>query len=254
MLHNPRKAQPIWVQFFDLFLIELTNWRWSWRTMLLTSTIAPMFSIVGLSIFAHNASQETLTYILTGNVVMSLAFGIMDKIQNHYMYMRIMGALDYFATLPIQRYTLILAMVLAFFLLTLPSVILTILFGIFFLHLSIHPSPLLLLVMPLCAVPLAGIGAFIAAYSRTPENSGAISVLLTFFLVGLGPVVVPPDRLPHIMILLGYLSPATYAASALRQTLLGPLTARILLDITVMCGFSIVTFWLVGRKLRMTAI
>jgi ABC-2 type transport system permease protein len=33
-------------------------------------------------------------------------------------------------------------------------------------------------------------------------------------MLGLGPVLIPPDRLPGIMLILGRLSPATYAASA----------------------------------------
>ena len=31
-------------QLVDLVLIELTNWRWTWRSMLLTGTIAPLLA------------------------------------------------------------------------------------------------------------------------------------------------------------------------------------------------------------------
>lgn len=246
------KPQPLLVQFWDMLLIELTNWRWSWRTMILLSMMMPLLSIVGLGVFAGNAGHETLAYILTGNIVMALVFGTMDKIQTHYMYMRLMGTLDYFATLPIKRYAFILAMVIAFLLLALPSVIVTIILGALYLHVPLSPNPLLLIVIPLCTTPLAGIGALIASYARTPEDSGAISLLLTVVLVGLGPVVVPPDRLPHILIWLGYLSPATYAASALRQTLLGPVTWQLGLDLSILVLFSCVVFWFVGHKLRTT--
>lgn len=76
-----------------------------------------------------------------------------------------------------------------------------------------------------------------------------ISLLVTFLLVGLGPVVIPPNRLPRFMILLGYLSPATYAASALRQTLLGPLTGEIVIDLALLAAFGIVSLWVVGRRM-----
>ncbi len=250
-IHHKRKQQPAPVQLLNLFLIELTNWRWSWRTQLLTSTIAPLVSIAGLGLFAHGSSQGTLAYILTGNLIMSLSFGMLDKVQSHFIYMRITGGLDYFATLPVRRSMLILAMVLAFLVLMLPSLAITITFGSLFLGISLSPNPLLLLAIPLCAIPLAGIGALIAAYTRSPEDAGAISLFVTVGLLAVGPVVIPPERLPSFMLLLGYLSPATYAASALRQTLLGTVSSQLFLDLTVLIGLSLAIFWFIGRKLAL---
>ena len=52
------------------------------------------------------------------------------------------------------------------------------------------------------------------------------------------------------MITFGYLSPATYAASALRQTLLGPITSRLVLDLLVLLLLSVILLWAVARKLQ----
>ena len=133
-----------------------------------------------------------------------------------------MGTLDYFATLPIIRFTLILAMVLSFLLLLLSSLIVTIGVGALVLALPLQISPLLIPAVHLCAVPLSGIGAIIAANARAPEEGKALNLLVTFVLLGPGPVVFPASRLPGFVLALGHFSPATYAASALRQTLLGP--------------------------------
>lgn len=65
----------------------------------------------------------------------------------------------------------------------------------------------------------------------------------------IGPVIIPESRLPDILIYIGCLSPATYAASALRQTLLGSMTGQLVVDLTTLVGFSLLTFWLVGSKL-----
>lgn len=65
----------------------------------------------------------------------------------------------------------------------------------------------------------------------------------------IGPVIIPGDRLPEFLLTLGYFSPATYAASALRQTLLAPITGQLIVDIVALLGFALLTFWLVGRKL-----
>ncbi len=247
---NRTEGQAVLAQLGDLLLMELTNWRWSWRTLVITGTITPLLSMLALGVFSRGSGSETAAYILTGNVVLSLMFGIMEKLQSRFMFMRITGALDYFATLPVQRYVLVLAIVLSFLVLLLPSLVVIIAVGALVLDVSLKVNALILLVIPLCAIPLSGIGALIGASARTPEEAGEISLLITFVLLGLGPVVIPADRLPGIVLVLGWFSPATYAASALRQTLLGPLTPRLLLDLAVLAGLSILIFWLVSRKMQ----
>jgi ABC-2 type transport system permease protein len=163
--------------------------------------------------------------------------------------MRFMGSLDYFGTLPVRKSALILAIVLAFFLLALPAVLATTFLGSCLLGITLQPSLWLLLVIPICTLPLSGVGALIGVLARTQAESGTISTLLTLVMLGVGPVVIPPDRLPPFLQALGRLSPATYAASALRQTLLGPVTPQLWLDVSVLLLLGGFVFWLVDRKM-----
>lgn len=243
------KPPTFWAQLRVLFQIELTNWRWAWQGLLITGLVTPLLSMVAFGVFARDSGRTTLEYILTGNIVLSLLFGNLNNVQGHMIYLRIMGTLDYFATLPIRRYVLIVAMVLSFLVISLPALILTIFLGSYLLGVPISIHPLIVVVIPLCAISLSGIGALIAVNSRTPESAASVSLLVTALLISLGPVVVPPDRLARPLLLLGWLSPTTYAASALRQTLLGPLTAQFGLDLLVLAGFGIVTLGLVGAKM-----
>ncbi len=55
--------------------------------------------------------------------------------------------------------------------------------------------------------------------------------------------------LPQALLGIGRLSPATYAASALRQTLVEPMTGQVVVDLAALVGFSLLTFWFVGLKL-----
>ena len=112
------RRHPVLTQLLDLFLIELSNWRWGWLLMLLQGTVTPLFSLVGLGVFARDSGTEALVYVMSGNVVVGLLFGTMHAVQSHVTWMRFEGAMDYFATLPINRYALILAMTLAFLLLS----------------------------------------------------------------------------------------------------------------------------------------
>ncbi|MCB0122581.1 MAG: ABC transporter permease, partial [Caldilineaceae bacterium] len=75
------------------------------------------------------------------------------------------------------------------------------------------------------------------------------SFVVSLLLSVLGPVMIPPDRLPEILVWLGYLSPATYAASALRQVVIGPVSGWILVDLIALAGTSTGLLWWVERKM-----
>jgi ABC-2 type transport system permease protein len=226
-MHRTLNPQTLPIQILDLLLMQLSNWRWTWRGMVIIGTIAPILSILALGIFAKDSGPQSLRYILVGNIVLALMFENQGKVSGNFAFMRAMGTLNYFASLPIRRYSLVAATVLAFLLLSLPALTATAIFGAWFLNIQPHPNLLLIIVIPLAAFPLAGIGALIGASARNPEEANSLSTLMTFVMLGLGPVLIPPDRLPEVMNFLGRLSPATYAASALQQALLGPLTTRI---------------------------
>jgi ABC-2 type transport system permease protein len=236
-------------QLADLFLIELTNWRWSWRSMLLTGTLAPLFSILALGIFAQDSGSKALAYVLTGNMVISLMFGNMGNVQSHFTFIRFEGTLDFYATLPIRKHNLIIAVVLSFLLLSLPSLVVTMLLGALVLDVPITFHPLVLAVIPACAISLSGIGALIGVSVRNRYQASALSLVVTMVMAGLGPVVVPPDRLPRVLLILGRLNPATYAASALRQAVIGPLTRYVAIDLAVLVGTGTAILWTVSRAL-----
>jgi ABC-2 type transport system permease protein len=123
------------------------------------------------------------------------------------------------------------------------------LLGAHVLRLPITFHPLVFLIIPACAVSLSAIGALIGTSVRSRYQAGPISLIVTMLLAGLGPVVVPPDRLPKPLIWLGWLNPATYASSALRQTLIGPMTERIIWDLVALLGSTILVFAVVNQVL-----
>lgn len=246
---NGRKALPFLAQLGDLILIQLSNWRWSWRGTLITGMIAPVLNIVVLGIFARDSRPDALAYVLTGNVVLALMFENLNKVAGNFAFMRVMKTLDYFATLPIRGASLVLATVIAFLVLSLPAQIVTLLFGSVYLQVPLQVHPLIVVVIPLAAAALSGIGAMIGTLARTPEEAGSLSLLVTLFLLGIGPVILTPDRLPSFMLVVSQFSPATYVASALRQMLLGPVTARVWLDIGVLAVLAFVLLRWVETRL-----
>ena len=244
-----RRPLPLYLQFWDLFLIELSNWRWGWRNLVLTGTVLPVFGILLLGSFARDLGTYALSFVLIGNLVMALLFEHMGKMISHFAYLKTAGSLDYFATLPVRKVVLILAASFAFFILFLPALVVVLAGGALILRLELQIHPLAFVVVPLCALPLAGIGALMGVTFRTPEEASAAGRLLTILMLTVGPVLVPPDRLPDWLVWLGFLSPATYAASALRQVLLGPLGMRLLLDSVVLAACILISFRMVDRKM-----
>jgi ABC-2 type transport system permease protein len=249
MLNSNRRQHSSLIQLFDLWLIQLSNWRWAWRSVIVVDTAAPLVSLIALGVFARDAGPDALAYVLTGNIVLSLMFGNLDKVSGHMAYLRAVGSLSYFATLPIQRPIFVLATVLAFMVLSLPSLLVTLLVGSLILHVPLAPSPFILIVVPLSAIALSGIGALIGTSARTPQEAGSLTLLTTLVLAGLGAIIIPPERLPGWMLVVRQFSPATYATSALRQTLLGPVTPIIWLDLAALVGIALMVFWLVRIKL-----
>ena len=243
------KAHSYPVQLVDLVLIELSNWRWSWRSIVVVSALVPLFSMVGLSVYARDLGSEALHTVFSGSLVMSLMFGNLSNIQSHLVFMRFQGTLEYFATLPIHKHTLMLAIIIAFFLLSFPALLTLLIIGSALLEISLAPHPLLLLVIPLCVLPMSAVGALIGVSVRNPQEGGSLSVLTTFLLAGLGPVLFPAERLPGLLNHIGVINPAARAASALRQTLIGPRSEQIALDLTILFGFTLCIFYVVGKKL-----
>ncbi len=109
MQQNKTTQLSLLTQLLDVFLIELTNWRWSWRLIIITGTLAPLISLTALGFFAHDAGPVTLSYVLSGNVVMTLMFNTMNNVTNRIAFIRFRGTLDYLGTLPVRKLVLIIA-------------------------------------------------------------------------------------------------------------------------------------------------
>lgn len=243
------QPQPVLKQLASIFIMELMNWRWSWRFTLVIGMIAPIIFTIMIGALAQTASAETISYWLTGNIILSLMFTNLSRMANRFAFMREVGSLDYFATLPIQRSALVAGVLSSFFLISLPAVILTVIFSAIYLDITFHPHLLLVVVLPLVGMALAGTGAFIGVTARSQDEAVTYGQVVSLLLLIIGPVMMPPDRLPRILDWFGWLSPATYAASALRQTLIGPVTPRFWIDVAALIVITIGFLWLVGRRM-----
>jgi ABC-2 type transport system permease protein len=230
--------------------MQLSNWRWSWRAVVVTGTLTPVMSIVAFGTIDRHAGTTSLGYILTGSLVLSLMFQNQSNVANNFAYMKAMGTLDFFATLPVYRFLVIMATVAAFLTMSIPSLIVTVIFGSLFLKVPVHLNPLLILVVPLSVLPLAAIGALIGVSARTPEEANSFSLLVNIVLLFTGPVIIPAKQLPHWLIIVSYFSVSSHASSALRNTLLQAPTSSLAVDIGYLLILTAALMWIVGKKMK----
>jgi ABC-2 type transport system permease protein len=237
--------------FLDLYLMQLANYRWTWRWQLIGGLIAPlsfMFMINSL-LGAAGMSAEAGAHVLAGNLVLSAVFTAMGNTANRFAWLKETEGLDYYATLPIRRSAMVATVVLAFVTLSLPSMGATVLLGRLLFGLPLAPHPLALVVLILTALSLAALGATIGILSPNVETQSVISNLALFLLVFLSPVLVPLERLPGLLQLTSRLMPVSYAVAALRHLLVGTVNAAVLRDLAILAAFAVVALFVAAGRL-----
>ncbi|MEI6045662.1 MAG: ABC transporter permease [Chloroflexota bacterium] len=240
-------VQPFLV-FWDLFLIQLANWRWSWQAMAINGLIVPMTTLYFLKTMGTAADQPEL--ILSGNIIVSLIFTTMYGTSARFSFMRTFGVLDYYATLPVPKALLVLAVNAGFLVLSLPTALLTVLIGQWFLGLNLSLSPMFLVLVPLASFSLSAVGAFVGVAAPNFDAANTVTAILQFIFMGLGPVLLPEERLPAFAIFLGHFLPSTYAADALRHTLNSTYDGRFFLDLAFLIIFDLLAMVFVGYKME----
>ncbi|HET6856885.1 MAG TPA: ABC transporter permease [Streptomyces sp.] len=243
------RTQSAPAQLIDLLLVQLSNWRWAWPQLVLTGLITPVISMLALATISGSDDLALKAQILTGTLMLALLFQNQNQVAGNFSFMKANGTLDFFAAQPVNRVLLAVATVSAFFLLSLPALVLTVVTGALFLDIPLSPSPWLLLVVPLCVIPAAGIGALIGSLTNSIEESTSLSLVVTFMMTGCGAVLIPADRLPGWLDALGAINPATYAVTALRASLTGSDTGQLPLNVAVLALFALVIVLLLVKKM-----
>ncbi len=246
---NGELHPPAWpVAFWDLLLIQLANWRFSWPATLINGLLIPLTTLFFLKAAAGD-NAGSAEFLVSGNIVVSLIFTTMFGTSARFAFMRSFGVLDYYATLPVSKILLVLAVNTGFLILTLPSALLTIIIAQLF-GLTFQLNLFFLLIVPLASFSLSAVGAFVGVVSPNFDTANTISSILQFLFMGCGPVLIPADRLPWFVNFIGSFLPSTYAADALRHSLAGSYDLQFALDIGFLVMFDLLAMLFVARKME----
>lgn len=244
---DPANLSPLRV-FWDLLLIQLANWRWSWPATMINGLLVPLTVLFFLKAAAGDnlASAE---FLVSGNIIISLIFTTMYGTSARFSFMRTFGVLDYYATLPVSKILLVLAVNTSFLILTLPSSLLTILIAQLF-GLQFQLNIFFFLIVPLASFSLSAVGAFVGVAAPNFDTANTITGILQFLFMGCGPILIQAERLPDFLNAIGRLLPSTYAADALRHSLTANYDLTFLMDLAFLVIFDFLAMLFVARRME----
>jgi ABC-2 type transport system permease protein len=227
-------------------LLELRSWG---PLIILFTTAFPLMMIYGFGVIGGGVREDGLLYVVTGTAVMSLVTIAITATAQELGEMRTTGVFRYYASLPISMSALTSAIITVRMLTAIPGVIVTIVAGAVFYDLSLHLNIATLVMLPLTAIALSGVGAIIGVMVPDFRVVALLSQATLLVVMFISPVLIPNDQLPEILQWLGYLLPPTYAADGLRRSLMGISDVRLLLDIAVLGGWALASLLGVSRAL-----
>lgn len=228
---------------------ELYSLRLSWFWYLFHMALSPLLYMFLLYLFGGRGRPEVTLFVVSGSLAQGLTTASMLTLGQNIGSLKDQHAFEYYATLPISRVTFLLATATRAVLFSLPSFLTILCVGTLTLQLPIRLSLLILPVVLLAGYCLAGLGAFIGFYSPTGQVASLATQVLTGLMVSLAPVYLAMEQLPGFLRTTAHFIPTTYVASALRAVLSGQVGPRTWLDLGVLAAVTLVSMWLVARKL-----
>jgi ABC-2 type transport system permease protein len=243
-----------WRKFFVdlrfLLLEQLLEIRLTWYWHIIFAVVLPMALVFGFGrIGSGLKDRESLLYIISGSAIFSVANDGLYVLATRIGVMRKEGILIYYASLPISRFALITAQIFSRLVITLPGIVVPILFGSLIYQVQFTISPWILVLLPVIGLTLASIGMALGALIENLEMMQVIANLLLFVLIMAAPVFIPVKALPVPLQILGYLLPPTYAAAALRMALDGTITSDFYINIAILGAMMLGSFLILNRWL-----
>lgn len=107
----------------------------------------------------------------------------------------------------------------------------------------------LLPLVPLGALSVTGLAAFLGVRAKDGPTANALSNLFVGCSTFLSPLYLPLEVMPLPMRLVAHAMPTTYAAGAFRSALAGKFGPDLAYHVLMLVLFSGVLLWLVHRKL-----
>jgi ABC-2 type transport system permease protein len=239
-----------WTEFRYLFAVQLLEERGFLAGTIFFTTFFPLILVFGLGLIGDGQSDAGLAYVITGSTVSSLTFVGITMVAQTLGWMKERGDFLYYASLPISKGSLLMAVMGSKLVLQLPGIVVSLLGGSLLYGLGFDLNPLLLVILPLTALSISGLGAALGILSPSFQLVNLVSQVAGIVVLFAAPVMIPIESLPRPLQWFGLLLPPTYAADALRRAVSGINDARLVFDIGVLAFAAAASFGAITRGLR----
>ncbi|WP_078988241.1 ABC transporter permease [Streptomyces sp. WM6372] len=154
--------------------------------------------------------------VVAGSSVLVVAFVALNLLAQYFGQLRASGGLDHYATLPVPPASVVLGAAAAYASFTLPGTLVTAVFGCLLFGLPMGGLWILAAVVPLAGAALAGLGAALGLLAPRQELATLAGQLGMSAALLLG--VLPPERMPGVIVWARDLLPSTYGVEAFART------------------------------------
>ncbi|QNP73239.1 ABC transporter permease [Streptomyces roseirectus] len=241
----------LWPSLAAVYRAQLSRARVARIPLLFVAT----FQSVGILIMMRGVVDggREAESVVAGSAVLVVAFVALNLLAQYFGQLRASGGLDHYATLPVPPAAVVLGAAGAYASFTVPGTVVTAVFGCVLFGLPFTHLWILVAVIPLSGAALAGLGAVLGLLAPRPELATVLGQLGMSAALLLG--VLPPDRMPDVVLFARDLLPSTYGLEALARTFAErPDWAHVLGDLAVCAGVGVVSLGVATWAYRRAAV
>ncbi|MGW1769994.1 ABC transporter permease [Streptomyces sp. NPDC002073] len=191
--------------------------------------------------------------VVAGSSVLVVAFVALNLLAQYFGQLRASGGLDHYATLPVPPAAVVLGAAGAYASFTVPGTLVTAVFGCVLFGLPMGGLWILAAVVPLAGAALAGLGAALGLLAPRQELATLAGQLGMSAALLLG--VLPPERMPSVIVWARDLLPSTYGVEAFAHTFAPhPDWAVVAADLAVCAAVGVLSLALATWAYRRAAV
>ncbi len=233
-----------------LFKMQVALYRFLGLFTAIVAVLVPLGTLFLILFTSGSTSEEHAYLLLAGNIVVSLVNTCITSLGQYIGNMKEARGFEFYATLPVSKLSLVLALMCSNIMLSLPGFIAVGILGWLILGIQISIGPGFFLAVILTAATMASIGTMIGVTSKTGQQANHISLVAMFVFIFLAPVYYQIESLPLVLQWWGRIQPVTYGANAIRAALAGLPVSVYLGDLIILLALATVSLTIVTKGIK----
>ncbi len=233
-----------------LFKMQVALYRFLGFFTAIVAVLVPLGTLFLILFTSGSTSEEHAYLLLAGNIVVSLVNTCITSLGQYIGNMKEARGFEFYATLPVSKLSLVLALMCSNIMLSLPGFIAVGILGWLILGIQISIGPGFFLAVILTAATMASIGTMIGVTSKTGQQANHISLVAMFVFIFLAPVYYQIESLPLVLQWWGRIQPVTYGANAIRAALAGLPVSVYLGDLIILLALATVSLTIVTKGIK----